>query len=227
LTLYDLTSTKGAYSPFVWRVRMALNYKKLAYKTHWLTYTTIEPHFKSAGIPPTRTRPDTGADLYTCPALSIDGTFTVDSPVICEQLDTAFPHTPPLFPPGTRALQAAFLRLFEAQVLWPSAQVTLPGAPAIVDATSAAYMRTTRRAWFGVDLDEWAPLGSEARRKAWEQTKQAWGNAAALYAKREGKAWLTGDQPVFADFVVLGLLIFVSKLVPEDEWEAVLGWHDG
>ncbi|EJD40728.1 hypothetical protein AURDEDRAFT_69764 [Auricularia subglabra TFB-10046 SS5] len=227
VTLYDLVSNTGALSPFAWRVRLALNYKRIAYKTHWLTFEEVEPHFKSIGAQPSGKRPDTGADLYTVPAVAIDGLATVDSERIAEYLDRTFPEAPALFPKGTRALQAAFIDLFTTSALRPAAQLFIPGIAEQLDPAGAQYFRATRSAWFGgVPLEEWAPLGSEKRDNAWKRAEEGWSRLAAIYQKSDG-AWLTGAQPVYADLVVLATLITMSKAIPEDEWRALLGWHGG
>ncbi|EJD40730.1 hypothetical protein AURDEDRAFT_170146 [Auricularia subglabra TFB-10046 SS5] len=246
LTFYDLASNKGAISPFTWRVRLALNYKRIPYKTHWLKFTEIEPHFKSIGAPATGKRPYNGADFYTCPVMqTTDGQIIAGSDAIIEHLETAFPDAPSLFPPGTHALQAAYVDLLSTQALATSVQILVPGVPSllcrlwmednrsilkgvpdIVDPASAEYFRTSRKAWFGTPLEEWVPFGSEKRRNAWKAAEEGWGKLAAVHRKSEG-TWLTGDQPVFADLVMLALFCFMQKSIPEEEWEVVLGWHDG
>lgn len=225
---YDIPSSKGPWSPNTWKVRLALNYKKIAYKTHWLTYPEIEPYFKSIGAPSTGTRPDTGAPLYTCPALSVDGKIVVDSDAILEYLDAAFPFTPRLFPPGTRALQAAFGELFSGSAFKASAQVLLPGVPEILEDAGAEYFRATRLAWYGSPLSEWAPLGSQLRGEKWKATEEGWAKIAAVYAKREGGGpFLTGAQPVAADLLTLSTLAFFEKAVPTEEFTRLLGVQDG
>ncbi|EJD37465.1 hypothetical protein AURDEDRAFT_147025 [Auricularia subglabra TFB-10046 SS5] len=230
-TFYDLATSKGTLSPFTWRVKLALNYKKIPYETHWLSFVEIEPYFKSIGVPPTGKQPDTGADLYTCPALrAADGTIVAGSTAIVEYVDAAYPETPPLFPPGTRALQEAFDAFFDAQVREAMAPVCAPGFPALFDAASGEYFRRTRAAWHPerLPLEEWAPLGSLKRDEAWKTAKAGWGKLAAVYSKREaGGPWLSGAEPVFADFVALAGLCCMQKAVQDEEWDAVMAWHDG
>ena len=44
IILYDLACTKNiSFSPAVWRIRLILNYKKIAYKTIFLEFPDIEP----------------------------------------------------------------------------------------------------------------------------------------------------------------------------------------
>lgn len=160
------------------------------------------------------------------PALAIGGKYVVESLAVAEHLEQAYPDTPALFPAGTRALQAAFLEFFTAQAFGPIAKILVPGVPGILDPAGAEYVRETRRAWTGTPVDEWAPVGSEKRKNAWKAAEEGWGKLAAVYRQSNG-VWITGAQPVFADFVVLGALIFASKTVPEEEWKAVLAWHDG
>lgn len=204
----------------------ALNFKKIPYRTHYLSYPDIEAHMQSIGAPPTGTKPDDSGPWYTCPVVRDGARIVADSDAIMEHLDAAYPQSAPLFPAGTRALQAAFAAWFNAEVFTPALTVLLPGVPAILDARGAEYYNVTRAKWYERPLDEWAPLGSEKRVAAWKATEDALAKLKTVYAKSDG-LWLTGEQPVYADFVVLSLFVFVHCVVPEDEWAEVVQWHDG
>ncbi|EJD34407.1 hypothetical protein AURDEDRAFT_76187 [Auricularia subglabra TFB-10046 SS5] len=229
VTFYDIPSKRGAWSPNTWKVRLALDHKGIPYTTKWFTYLDIEPHLKSLGAAPTAQRPDTKSDLYTLPALRIDKEIVTNSDTILDKLDAAFPDAPKVFPPGTRALQAAFNTHFLARVFEPSKRILLPGIPEIVlDAASAEYYRKTRCAWYGSPLVEWSPLGSSLRAQNWKAVQDGWKAISEVYAKRDMETvWIAGSQPIYADFVVLAMLMFTHKIVPADEWDSMLTWHDG
>lgn len=47
IVLYDLACTKNVcFSPVVWRIRLMLNYKRIAYRTIFLEFPDIEPTLK-------------------------------------------------------------------------------------------------------------------------------------------------------------------------------------
>lgn len=227
-------------SPYTWKTRLALNYKKIAYKTHWLTFLGLEPYLKAIGAKPTTKKPapDNAEDWYTCPVLSIASQsgapkIVEDSDKIAEFLDAAYPDTPRLFPAGTKALQYAFIQYLYAGAGKSVITLTIPGLPEILDEENAEHVNETRQRWFGggVPLSEWAPQGSEKRAALWAAAETAWGQLkTAVYDKRATGSdgpWLTGSAPVHADFAVVALLGYVHATVPEDEWEQMMTWHDG
>lgn len=61
----------------------------------------------------------------------------------------------------------------------------------------------------------------------WKTAEEAWGKLAGVYAKRSDDVWLTGAQPVYADFVVVSLLAFARTVIPEEEFATMLKWHGG
>ncbi|TDL20311.1 hypothetical protein BD410DRAFT_791099 [Rickenella mellea] len=102
ITLYDISSTipGAAWSPNVYKTRMALNYKGLEYKTEWVEYPDIGPLAKKIGALPT----SIGAtrELYTVPIIHDHATGKVasDSFAIAQYLDETYPDQPKLFPAG-------------------------------------------------------------------------------------------------------------------------------
>ncbi|KZV85200.1 hypothetical protein EXIGLDRAFT_654276 [Exidia glandulosa HHB12029] len=212
-----------------WKVRLALNYKRIPYRTHWLTYLETEPVVKSLGAKPTgkKPAPDNNEDWYTLPVISSLGKVVEDSEVIAEYLDAAYPDTPRLFPVGfMRGLQAAFAQLFAKEVTARTVPLLLPGVPANVDAANGAYFAESRKRWYGAPLDEWAPLGSEKRARKWEAAKEGWGTVAQVY-EASGGPWLMGKEPVYADFIVVAWLACARTVILEQEFELMLQWHGG
>ncbi|KZV91645.1 hypothetical protein EXIGLDRAFT_769692 [Exidia glandulosa HHB12029] len=235
ITFYDIKSNRGAWSPNAWKIRLALNLKGIPYKTHWLSFTEIEPFMKKLGANPTgkKPAPDDAEDLYTCPVIAIsspDGSspskLIEESDAIAEYLDAAYPDTPKLFPTGTRALQAAFGQFFLSEVMMPTSAVLVPGLVAILDEVNAKYVEDTRMRWYGAPVSTWAPLGSEKRAGVWKAAEEAWGKLAAVYAKSDG-VWISGAQPVYADFIVVALLACAREVVQDSEFAAILKWHGG
>ncbi|KAJ5116291.1 hypothetical protein N7456_000639 [Penicillium angulare] len=51
IILYDLACTKGVcFDPAVWRVRLALNYKRIPYRTIFLEFPDVRPTFYALGL---------------------------------------------------------------------------------------------------------------------------------------------------------------------------------
>jgi hypothetical protein len=88
--------------------RIPLNVKNLPYTTVWIDACDIEVEAKKIGALPTGEQG--GKPLYTVPFIYDPATRTAlsDSQNIVAYLEAQYPASPTLFPPRTRALQAAF-----------------------------------------------------------------------------------------------------------------------
>lgn len=168
-------------------------------------------------------------DIYTLPAIRDGDAAVVDSLAIALHLDAHHPG-PKLIPPGTRALQLAFLRWHGVTVMNVLADICCMACPAGLDDRGAEYFLRTRKEWYGQPLEEWVA----DRAAEWDKIREAYGKLAAIYDAAgeehgEADAWLMGAHPTFADFAVAGCLLWIKKLVkePGEGWEAVSQWHGG
>ncbi|KII86910.1 hypothetical protein PLICRDRAFT_43593 [Plicaturopsis crispa FD-325 SS-3] len=229
LTFYDIPSTnpKNASSPNTWKVRYALNYKGIPYRTVWVEYPEIESLCTRIGAPPTSVN-DNGHPSYTLPVINDHSTGAVvsDSIKIATYLDETYPTTPALFPAGSRALQHAFQDAF-APVLSAWLHVGIAATCAHFHPHSEEYFRRTREARFGMRLEDVSPPGSARR-------------AGHMKAMKEGldmvNGWLEANGPVmpyimgntvsYADLTLASWLGWFKTNVPE-EWETVATWHGG
>ena len=96
------------------------------------------------------------------------------------------------------------------------------------EAARAKYKRD--REWqVGGTMEEWAPKESEKRAGVWQELEAGLGKVAEWYAAGEGmeRKFLMGDDPVMADFIVAGRLMWLKVALGEEheEWEAVETWH--
>ncbi|KAI5834263.1 hypothetical protein K523DRAFT_348223 [Schizophyllum commune Tattone D] len=227
IIFYDIPSDKvGCWSPNTWKIRYALNFKGLPFRTDWVEYPDIEAKCKDIGAEPTGTRDD--KPLYTFPVIQDPHTGKVvsDGPKIARYLDEAYPDTPKLFPPGTEDKQnAVFAELIQkgGPALRP---LVIPPVVNILNDVSKPYFRTTREKMFGGKLEDLVPQGDD-RKATLEQLRQAF----EAFAKRldEGGPFILGDKPSFADFIVAGFLQWFRVTLGEDSdlWEAVSTWGDG
>ena len=96
------------------------------------------------------------------------------------------------------------------------------------EAARAKYKRD--REWqVGRTMEEWAPKESEKRAGVWQELEAGLGKVAERYAAGEGteRKVLMGDDPVMADFIVAGRLMWLKVALGEEheEWKAVETWH--
>ncbi|KAH7098237.1 hypothetical protein BKA62DRAFT_661017 [Auriculariales sp. MPI-PUGE-AT-0066] len=257
IKLYDINSNVGAWSPSVFKTRFALNLKKIPYETRWLKISEIPEVAKSVGAAATGKIKGTDEPWYTCPFIQVSlpgvekPTVVTESSAIADFIDAhpAFndADTPKLFPPGTRALQEAFIgNLWGGMLTVSFLKLAVSGSATIMEPGSAdaEYVRKTRTAWFGGRTDwfgpraaeksfqpeEWVPAGSVERAEAWKETQDGFGKTAVVYktTHKEGLGpWLMGSAPIFADILVLSYLAFFQRTVTDEEWAKVMEWDDG
>ena len=94
---------------------------------------------------------------------------------------------------------------------------------------------------WGKPLEEWLPKDKEEEHM--NKVKESYKMFLHILKQNgaDGKGFLTGDQPVWADFVVAGTLVWLKvtalcaalrllnilKKICPDKWEEVKTWHDG
>jgi glutathione S-transferase len=208
IQLYDLASADGAllFSPYAWRVRMALLHKGLP-------FTVIPWRFSD--------RSATDSSGHRAVPIIRDGERWVgDSWDIALYLDRHYPTTPTVLDSPALQAHARLVHAFCAKVVFPAAApVALYQAWLHMDAASAAYLRETREPRFGnfetLQADEMAGRA---------------GLAAGLASFEEVLAscdYLSGEQPAFADFVLFGVLKWadiLSTYPPLEAGSAVERW---
>jgi glutathione S-transferase len=107
LIFYDIPNKHSgqhrAWSPNTWKVRLALNYKRIPYRTVWVEYPDIQPLCLAIGAVQT-----TGG--YTLPIIHDPNTDRVvsDSWEIVKYLDAQYPERA-VIPAGQDGLQYAFM----------------------------------------------------------------------------------------------------------------------
>lgn len=174
------------------------------------------------GAPPTKKQPN-GSPLYTLPVIFDDSTGVViaDSFHIAEYLDATYPETLRLFPPGTKALQTAFITAF-LSTLRSVVPFVGPKTPRILNSTSRAYYVETRFGSRKVEVPE-----GEERDKQWEKVKSEFGVLDG-WMQKEGP-FIMGRDVTFADIVIASYLIWMRTVLGEDspDWYEINGWFVG
>ncbi|KDQ50540.1 hypothetical protein JAAARDRAFT_141818 [Jaapia argillacea MUCL 33604] len=234
ITFYDIPAASikgGAWSPNTWKVRLALNIKGIPYKTIWLEYPEIEPTLLKLGAKPTDTKVD-GRPHYTLPVIHDPSTNAIvsDSYAIAEYLDAQYPDTTPLFPKGSAALQAGFIRAFQDVALSNVRVILLPVTHGRLNPISQDYFRRTREANFGKKLEEFCPEGKE-REETWELVRRGWSLVDGWFKKnRDGEdGFVTGREVTFVDVFIVSSLLWFKLILGEDSeaWKTILTWDEG
>ncbi|KAG7091609.1 hypothetical protein E1B28_010628 [Marasmius oreades] len=233
IQFYDIPSkTKSnAWSPNTWRIRYALNYKRLPYKTIWIEYPEIAPTCKKIGAPPSATKPD-GSPYYSVPFIYDPKTRKAisDSIIIIQYLEKTYPSSPErsLIPSGTWALQLAFIdALFAPSVVFPLFQFAVPRSASMLHETSVEHYLEARRELFGGrTLAEVDPKG-EDRVLEWKKVEKGFG-VVNSWLKPEDR-FVGGEQIIFVDFVLVSVLRWIREIWGEDssEWRDVSSWNEG
>jgi len=208
--------------------RYMLDYKKIPYRLVPLEYPNLESKLKELGLPPCGVRSD-GSGHYICPSIVHEETgIAISDPYqMAEYFDKAFPGTPPVLPPGTKSLQAAFYDQFDKLLddLWLLMMVKIPYS--VLNPESSVYFTCSRAASYGAPFEETAPQG-EARKEAWTEIKEAF-DLADGWIKKSSGPYFGGDTPIFSDFAIGGFLHFIRRVSGEDskEWISVKKWNGG
>ncbi|KAI9150089.1 glutathione s-transferase [Paramyrothecium foliicola] len=216
LILYDIPSkdqgcTTWSYN--VWRTRLALNYKGIDYETVWVEYPDIEPLMKSFGLSPNKD-PETP---WTLPAVRFpDGTYVMNSKLIAPELEKRYPA--PEFPSLRLDSKIAGRSLgLVVPIFDPIVGVLIPRVPRLLlNDRSAEFFYRTRKEDLSMTLDEFEEKhGGE---QAWEKSQPGWEKLAEALREEPGP-FLLGDTVTYEDFLPVGILYFIKRLIGDEEYE--------
>ncbi|MCR9221028.1 MAG: glutathione S-transferase family protein [Alphaproteobacteria bacterium] len=219
ITLYELAGADAErrFSPFVWRSRMALLHKGLAYEGRPWRFTEKEAiAFSGQGKVP----------------VLVDGDATVaDSWEIACYLETVYPDRPSLFGGEAGREGARFVQSwFDMTAIRFVAQIVMADVHAVLHEDDKDYFRTTREERFGKTLEEVSgdPAGARAG------LTQA---LAPMRAILKTQPYLAGDAPNYMDYIPFGAFMWARcvsplKLLEADDpveaWrQRLLDAHDG
>jgi len=201
LILYDLHNAEGkCWSPNLWKVRLALRYKGIPFETIWLTYPEIKPTIGKYC--------QQDAEAPTLPTIQHGDVWVYESFDILQYLEKTYPDTPSLLYPSFPAIN--FFEHYYTQLLFQSTRRhLLPLCPSILPPKSAEYFASTRKARFGMPLEEY---GKGSGVGDW---RESLGVAVSQIAEMEGKGgYVMGEKFSYADILLLGILLWMHKLNP-------------
>ncbi len=186
--LYDLAGADPSlrFSPYCWRIKLALAHKNLPFETiPWRFTDKDEIEFSGTGKVP----------------VLIDGAEVVhDSQAIAEYLETAYPNEPTLFNDAATRGLTKFVKGFSETMLQPAiARVALPGIFALIAEKDKDYFRRTREAAFGETIEQVA-----AKR---EQHLAAFKSVLTpVRITLQAQPFIAGPGPTYADHIIFGAL---------------------
>jgi len=178
--LYDLAAADESlrFSPYCWRIKLALAHKNLPFETIPWHFTDKEAIAMSG--------------QGKVPVL-IDGDKVVsDSQVIAEYLEDTYPNEASLFGENGRPL-VQFVKAWTERVLHVViVPVVIADIFARLTPADQVHFRRTREAFYKRTIEDMA-AGREAA-------------LAPLYAVLKAQPYVSGDAPTYADHIVFGAL---------------------
>jgi glutathione S-transferase len=209
IRMYDLAGANPAvrFSPYCWRIRMALAHKGLDVETiAWRFTDKSAISFSGQGAVP----------------VIRDGEKVLnDSWAIAEYLDEHYPSRPKLFDGAQGKALANFARHYAQSAIAPIAfKAVILDIFAAVDARDRDYFRQSREARFGKTLEAFATSEEEAA----AQMRIALAPLRALIAEQP---FVNGEAPAFADYCIFGTFMWIRNVSPKAlvaKDDAVQGW---
>ncbi|ESK89976.1 hypothetical protein Moror_736 [Moniliophthora roreri MCA 2997] len=229
IRFYDIPTKSGtAVSLNTLKTMYTLTYKRIPFERIWVEMPDIENTCKSIGAPPTGKKAD-GSPFYTLPVIHdpSTGESISDSFLIMEYLEKTYPSAPEraLIPPGTTALQKAFIDAYRGKTFPVLTPLLMPRTAEVLNPPSEEYFRRTKEVKLGKSITELEPKG-EKRVEVWKQVQDAFGVVDAWI---ENGRFVMGDRVSFADFDLAGMFLWIRIAWGEDseEWKNVSSWHGG
>lgn len=215
--LYDLCGRdeRLRFSPYCWRVRMALAHKSLSFET--VAWRFLEKGALAF------------ADYDKVPVLTDGDTVVTDSFEIMRYLDRTYPEAP-ILGEGVSFQRVLFFKLFVERSVTPALfRIVAMDLLEAIHPDDRAYFRETREARFGMRLEE-----LHQPEQGRQQLKQA---LAPIRELLRESTFLDGDAPSGADYILFGSLmwaytvsleVLVDPDGPVDTWfKRMLIVHDG
>lgn len=202
-------------------IRLVLNYKRIPYRTEWVSYPDIASTFEKRGIPPSEAL-ENGKPYYTCPAIiDLNGKpepwKVSDSMTIAEYLEDTYSDPecgPKLFPEGTKEAQLAFIRHLKSETIPRAWRLVVTLVPAILDSRGREYYCSTREETVGAPLAEFGAAGTTQREEFSTDLKEAMDDVAAMYDRNEegGGECFTRETITYADVFLVSNFLWMRRV---------------
>ncbi|MDG1709038.1 MAG: glutathione S-transferase family protein [Emcibacteraceae bacterium] len=210
MKLYELVGRdpKSGFSPFVWRIKMALAHKGLDYELVPLYFTEIKEELAFA-------------NSKTVPVL-VDGENIIsDSFNIASYLEETYPDRPSLFG-GVGGKTAAKLLGFQIArpLLMPLFRTLVADIYGSIDPKDKEYFRQSREPRIGCTIEEAAESYDEA-------LKTFQNNLIPYDLFLQASEFYSGETPAYADYVMYGIFLWArrtSKKVLIEQDSKIASW---
>ncbi|MEO0537762.1 MAG: glutathione S-transferase family protein [Cyanobacteria bacterium P01_A01_bin.123] len=211
LQLYELAAAERdrRFSPYCWRIRLALAHKQLDFDPVPIRFTDKDQiAFSGQGRVP----------------VLVDGDEkVVDSWAIAEYLERTYPDQPTLFSDAQAKAYAFFIKSWDESILVPALfPLIIWDIFNRIAPEDQAYFRETREKMLGKPLESFANPSDEkveAFRAILKPLRQTLAH----------QPFLAGDAPAFADHIVMGRLQIarcMSSLPLLANNDPILAWRD-
>lgn len=197
------------FSPFAWRIKLILAHKGVPYESHTISFAD-----KSALLP-------TGAK--TVPVIKDGETWVSESFVIARYLEEKFPERP-IFETPLAAEQAVLLNnWFDRNIVMPIFPMIVTDIYDALNDENKPVFRASRESRLGGRRIEDMRDGRDELRAA---MKPAFVPLEAILSKQ---AYLAGDCPAFADYCLMGSLMWphiVTNFDPVADSAPLQAWRE-
>jgi glutathione S-transferase len=191
--LYDLSGADEGvrFSPYCWRVKLAMAHKNLPFET-------VPWHFT-----------DKAAIAFSgqtkVPVLVDGDTVLHESETIAEYLEDHYANEPSLFGDGPQRALTRFIKHWAEDTLHPAiGRLVVPDIFALIRAQDQPYFRETREKMFGLTIEALA-----AKRAEFEPVLKMVLNP--LRRTLTMQPFISGAGPAYADHIVFGALQWGRK----------------
>jgi len=211
LKMYDLAGADPLlrFSPYCWRTKMALAHKGLAVETIAWRFTEKDVIAMSG--------------QGRVPVL-LDGDKVVsDSWEIACYLDRAYADRPALFGSADAQGAAFFIKRWTEAVVHPAlVRLIIADIVKVIDAKDVDYFRGSREKALGASLEDYVAAEED-------NLKHLHAVLTPLRLSVKDSAFLGGEMPSYADYIVFGALQWArcsspQNLLPDDD--PVTAWFD-
>jgi glutathione S-transferase len=196
LILYDLAGAEAdrRFSPYCWRIRLALAHKELAVETMPWRFTDKEAiAFSGQGRVP----------VLVDAEKTLSGSWT-----IANYLEQKHPDRPSLFDGRPRTALTRFIESWTDKVLLPGLMpLILVDVFAHLHEKDRAYFRSSREQRLGITLEA-ACANRDEKVMGFQQTLEP------LRATLEIQSFLAGEEPNYADYIVFGGFMWARSTSP-------------
>ena len=210
IKVYDLCGAEDRrFSPFCWRIRLALAHKGLDAEFEPMCFTQKD---KIAF-----------ADSKTVPVLVDGETVMNESWDIADYLEKTYTEGPSLFGGDAGRAVTGFINAWTNSTLHPALiMCVLPDIHDRLDRMDHAYFRESREKRFGMTIEAMREAQSDA-------LTRCDGSLTPLRTILKSEEWIAGDAPAFADYLIFSAFQWCRIMSPAEILKAgdpIYDWRE-